>query len=184
MGRSDYIRKFCPSKAGSWQHKRGIPPCRDEIFHMSSQDIIHEEFISLPGSQQNGTEFHPGQLASCNHYLKFLLSFFPVFQSERNLKALFLHSFMWPHIFIYHSFICNFSGSDIIKQEEKKYYLIMIWNIIALSIIVLICITWVVVINCAFLNKHFTFFGFRGQCFFQGLNLELGLSFRSEITKL
>ena len=34
---------------------------------MKSQDIIYEEFIKLPGSRQNETEFQPGQRGSCNH---------------------------------------------------------------------------------------------------------------------
>ena len=33
------------------------------------QDIIYEEFITLPESWHNGTEFHPGQPGSCDHYL-------------------------------------------------------------------------------------------------------------------
>ena len=50
--------KLCPGKAEPLQYKRRIPSCLDEIFHM--YDIIYKEFITLPGSRQNETEFHPG----------------------------------------------------------------------------------------------------------------------------
>ena len=56
--------------------QRGIPvvqkresPCQDETFHMQLQDTIYEEFITLPGSRQNGTEFYPSRPGSCNHHL-------------------------------------------------------------------------------------------------------------------
>ena len=38
---------------------------------MKSQDIIYEEVITLPGSEQDETEFHPGQPGSCNHHLTY-----------------------------------------------------------------------------------------------------------------
>ena len=61
--------KFRPGKAGSWQYKWGIPPCRNETFCMHSQDIINEEFITLSGFRQNEKEFHPGEPGSCNYHL-------------------------------------------------------------------------------------------------------------------
>ena len=33
--------------------------------------MIYEEFATLLGSRQNGTEFHLGQPGSCNHHLNF-----------------------------------------------------------------------------------------------------------------
>ena len=68
--------KFCPNKVGSQQYKRGIPSCQDETFYMKLQDIIYEEFTTLPGSWQNRIEFYPGQLGSCNHHLS--LPFLPL----------------------------------------------------------------------------------------------------------
>ena len=37
---------------------------------MYPQDIIYEDFITLPGSEQNGTRFHPDQPESCNYHLR------------------------------------------------------------------------------------------------------------------
>ena len=59
--------------AGSWQYKRGILSCQDETFCMQLQDVIYEEFITLPGSQQSGTEFYPSQPGSSNHHLNLII---------------------------------------------------------------------------------------------------------------
>ena len=56
----NYMAKFRPGKVGSPLYKGGIPSCWDETFYMQSQDVIYEEFITLPGFWQSGTEFHPG----------------------------------------------------------------------------------------------------------------------------
>ena len=37
---------------------------------MYPQDIIYEDFITLPGSEQNGTRFHPGHPGSCSYHLR------------------------------------------------------------------------------------------------------------------
>ena len=66
----NYMGRFRRVKVGSRQYKRRILSCRNEAFHMKLQDIICEEFVILPGSRQNGTEFHTGQAGSCNQYLK------------------------------------------------------------------------------------------------------------------
>ena len=42
---------------------------RQTSIYFRIADIIYEEFITLPGSRQNGTEFHLGQPGSCNHKL-------------------------------------------------------------------------------------------------------------------
>ena len=39
---------------------------------ITKEDIIYEEFITLPGFLQNGTEFLLGQLRSCNNHLSLL----------------------------------------------------------------------------------------------------------------
>ena len=43
--------------------------CQNEIFYMWSQDIIYDEFITLPESWPNRKEFHYGQPESCNQHL-------------------------------------------------------------------------------------------------------------------
>ena len=45
------MRKSRPGKAEPRQYKRRIPPCRDQTFHMLSQDVIYEDFITLLGSR-------------------------------------------------------------------------------------------------------------------------------------
>ena len=69
-------KKSFPDKVGSRQYKGGILPCQDETFYMLSQDVIYEEFITLPGSLQNETEFYPGYPLSCNHHLREKISVF------------------------------------------------------------------------------------------------------------
>ena len=64
-----YMGKFCPGKAGSRWHNKGIPIFRDKNFYIFLQDIIYEEFITLLVFRQNGTEFHPDQLGPFNHHL-------------------------------------------------------------------------------------------------------------------
>ena len=44
------MRNSRPGKAEPRQYKRRIPPCRDQTFHMLSQDVIYEDFIILLGS--------------------------------------------------------------------------------------------------------------------------------------
>ena len=41
------------------QYKRVIPPFRDETFYKQSQDIIYEEFITLPRSWKKKQNFIP-----------------------------------------------------------------------------------------------------------------------------
>ena len=66
--------KCCLGKAVSRKYKKRIPPCRDETFHMQLQVIIYEEFITLPESQQNMTEFYSDQPGSSNHQHKLHLA--------------------------------------------------------------------------------------------------------------
>ena len=44
-------------------------PCQDKTFYLLSQDIVYEEFITLLGSRQNGTEFPADQRGLCNHHV-------------------------------------------------------------------------------------------------------------------
>ena len=54
---------FVPAKRYSGSKKE------DGTFYMQLQDTIYEEFITLPGSRQNGTKFNLGKPESCNHHL-------------------------------------------------------------------------------------------------------------------
>ena len=59
---------FVLAKRDASNTKEGSHLAGMKLF--TSQNIIYEEFLVLPGSWQNGVEFHPGQLGSCNHYLR------------------------------------------------------------------------------------------------------------------
>ena len=48
------------SRPGSRQYKGRIPLCWDETSQMQSQDMIYQEFITLPRFWQNKAEFHAG----------------------------------------------------------------------------------------------------------------------------
>ena len=74
-----YKGNFRPGKVGPGQRKRGIPTCLCETFYMQSRDIIYEEFITMLGSRQNGTEFYPGLLRSCNHHFSRMITQFSAF---------------------------------------------------------------------------------------------------------
>ena len=64
-------QNFVPAKQHSGRTKEGSRLAGMKLFTRNqSQDVIYEEFITLPGSRQNGTEFHSCQPGSCNHHLK------------------------------------------------------------------------------------------------------------------
>ena len=50
--------------------RRAEPITKEDIVGCNRRiGIVYEEFIALPGSRQNGAEFHPGQPGSCNHVI-------------------------------------------------------------------------------------------------------------------
>ena len=53
------------AKISSQQYKRRIWSWGDETFYMYSQEVIYEEFITLPGSRQNETESFIPKAENC-----------------------------------------------------------------------------------------------------------------------
>ena len=67
----DFSSFFIPlrgDEAITWDNF--VPAIQDP--GITKEDIIYEEFITLPGFPQNGTEFLLGQLRSCNNHLSLL----------------------------------------------------------------------------------------------------------------
>lgn len=63
-GWNDYMEKCRPGRAGFRQYKRG----RNFSHVIARYTVIYEAFRAMLGSQQNVTEFYPGQAGSCNYH--------------------------------------------------------------------------------------------------------------------
>ena len=61
---------FVPAKRDVGSTKEGSRLPGMKIFTCNCKICFNEEYITPPGSRQNGTEFHPGLPGSCNHPLK------------------------------------------------------------------------------------------------------------------